>query len=87
MDPVFAGEVPHPIAPMVQQIVAEEELAVEAALTGDRDKVIQAMHISPMMPDKDRVPELVDELLEANAQWLPQFKGKHSKRESFAAAK
>ena len=87
MDPVFSGEVPHPVAPMVQQIVAEEELAVEAALTGDRDKVIQAMHLSPMMPDKDGVPDLVDELLEANAQWLPQFKGKGSKRPSVATAK
>jgi len=71
--PCFAGDVPMEVAGPVMQIVHEQELAVEAALSGDRQKVIQAMHTSPMLADKDTAVALADELLQANAQWLPQF--------------
>lgn len=71
--PVQSGPVPLPLTGMLQEIVAEEELAVEAALTGDRRKVVQAMHTSPLVSDKDRAPELADLLLNANRKWLPQF--------------
>lgn len=75
-EPVYAGDVPAPVRGLVQTIVDEEELAVEAALTGDRNKVVQAIQLSPAMPEKDRAADLADELLEATAQWLPQFQGK-----------
>lgn len=71
--PTLAGDVPGPVAGLVQLIVQEEELAVEAALTGDRDMAVQAMLVSPLVADKDRAAELTDALLEANARWLPQF--------------
>ena len=74
--PVHAGPAPRQVAGMLNQIVDEEELAVEAALTGDRDKVVQAMHVSPLVQDKDRAPELADALIEATLKWLPQFQGK-----------
>lgn len=73
VEPVVAAPVPPSILGMIQLAISEEELAVEAALTGDRKTVIQAMHVSPMVKDKDRIPELVDELLAANKKWLPQF--------------
>jgi len=72
--PLHAGDVPLQIHGLLQAIVNEEELAVEAALAGDRKKVIQAMHVSPMVCDKGRVEELTDELLAATAKWLPQFR-------------
>ncbi len=71
--PVQSGPVPSPLVGMLQAIVAEEELAVEAALTGDRSKVIQAMLVSPLVVDKDRAAELADALIAANLKWLPQF--------------
>ena len=61
------------LAGLLQMIVAEEELAVEAALRGDRKMVAQAMHISPLLHDKDRATELADALICANHEWLPQF--------------
>ena len=73
VSPVMAGDVPANVVGMVQTIVNEEELAVEAALTGDRNLVIQAMQLSPIVANKDTIPEMVDELLAANAKWLPQF--------------
>ena len=71
--PVQSGPVPRSVSGMLNMIVDEEELAVEAALTGDRDKVVQAMHVSPLVQDKDRAPELADALIKATLQWLPQF--------------
>jgi alpha-galactosidase/6-phospho-beta-glucosidase family protein len=71
--PVHAGPVPLPVSGVVENIVVEEELAVEAALTGDRKKVLQAMHASAMVQDKDRAGELADALIKANLKWLPQF--------------
>jgi len=74
--PVHSGAMPAPVLGLMQLIVDEQELAVEAALTGDRDKVVQAMYVSPMLHDKDRAPELADALLDATRQWLPQFRKK-----------
>jgi alpha-galactosidase len=71
--PEPSGPVPQPLGGWMQTIVDEQELAVEAALRGDRDKVVQAMIVSPMLADKDAAGELTDKLLAANRQYLPQF--------------
>jgi len=71
--PVQSGDVPESVKDVVQGIVAEEELAVEAGLTGDRDKVVQAMQASSFLVDKGRAGELTDALIKANLKWLPQF--------------
>lgn len=74
--PLHAGEAPKQVAGLLQNIIHEEELAVEAALTGCRRTFCEALHVSPVVRDKDRVEELADKLLAANAKWLPQFQGK-----------
>ncbi len=77
--PEMSGEVPAPILGFVQSVVAEEEMAVEAAMEGDRKKVAMAMSISPMMRDKDKAEELANRLLDAQKDWLPQFFRKRKK--------
>ena len=77
--PDQSGEMPSPIRGLMQLIVDEQELAVEAALTGNRDKVVQAMYVSPMVQDKGRAAELADALLDATRQWLPQFQSGKAK--------
>jgi alpha-galactosidase len=71
--PLQSGAVPEHLTGMMRLIVDEQETAVEAALTGNRDLVARAIALSPMMRDKDRAAELADRLIEANRQWLPQF--------------
>lgn len=71
--PESSGPVPPPLLGWMQTVVDEQELAVEAALRGDRDLVVQAMTVSPMLADKDAAGELTDKLLKANRQYLPQF--------------
>jgi alpha-galactosidase len=78
--PVQSGQMPAPLLGWMQTLIHEQELAVEAALTGNRDLVVQAMTVSPMLAEKDRAAELAGRLLEANRDWLPQFFKKKSPR-------
>jgi alpha-galactosidase len=59
----------------IRRVVTSQELTVEAALTGDRAKVIQAMLADPIagtLPMEHAVA-LTEELLSACEPWLPQF--------------
>jgi alpha-galactosidase len=61
----------------LRRIITSQELTVEAALTGNRDTVVQAMLADPMagaLP-MEHVVSMTDELLAACAPWLPQFTG------------
>ena len=50
-------------------------MVVEAALKGDRQLLIEAMSLDPSTGTMDfrKIPQLCDELLHANKQWLPRF--------------
>lgn len=72
--PIASGKLPLPVKGFMEQIVTEEELTVEAAMTGSLETLIQALTASPLLPDKSHAPELARELIEANRQYLPQFK-------------
>jgi alpha-galactosidase len=53
-----------------------QELIVEAALTGDREAVHHAVMMDPLTAAVCTLPQIramVDEMLEAQAAWLPQF--------------
>lgn len=71
--PVISGEVPEVVSGSLLTIINEQELSVEAALTGRRDLVYQAMYVSPLVANKDIAEKLADELMEANKEYLPQF--------------
>ncbi len=67
------GGVPTGLHGWMQTIVDEQELTVEAALTGSREVLHQAMTVSPMVQNKDCIEELSEKLLEANRDYLGQF--------------
>ena len=50
-----------------------ELLAVEAAVHGDRDAAYQALLAHPLGPPAGRVQAVLDDLLETNRAYLPQF--------------
>lgn len=72
--PIMSGDVPPAIIGYMMNIIAEQEITVKAAITGDRNLVVQAMAISPMVQNKDIVEQLTDELLKVHRHFLPQFK-------------
>ncbi len=71
--PAVTKPVPLVLKGLLESIIVEEELAVEAALTGSRKTLIQAMTLSPLLHDKDAAENLSDQLLAAQKEYLPQF--------------
>jgi alpha-galactosidase/6-phospho-beta-glucosidase family protein len=67
--------VPPVLSDFLASVSSAQELTVEAALTGDRDKVFAAMFVDPLAgrTDFDRLAAMTDEMLAATSQWLPQF--------------
>jgi alpha-galactosidase len=66
---------PSVLAEWLRRVVSSQEATVEAALTGRRDKVLEAMWLDPLAgrTDFDRLEQMTDELLTATSRWLPQF--------------
>jgi 6-phospho-beta-glucosidase len=55
---------------------AMEECTIEAAVTGNYDKALQAFTMNPLISSGKIAKELLDEMLLANKDFLPQFKNK-----------
>lgn len=77
--PAKVGDIPMACAAMCQASISVQEMAVQAALTGDRELAKMAVLYDPLTAaicTPDEVWQMCDELFEALAQWLPQFNGK-----------
>ncbi len=61
---------------LISQIKMYELLTVEAAVHGDRNAMYQALLTHPLGPSADKVEPVMEDMLETNKQWLPQFFGK-----------
>ena len=66
-----------PLAPemlgLVQHVAAYERLAVQAAVTGDRDLVYKALLAHPLIGQAPQAEELTESLLSAGREHLPRF--------------
>jgi 6-phospho-beta-glucosidase len=71
--PLPAQPLPAACFGLVSQVKMYELLTVEAAVHGDRNAAYQALLVNPLGPEADKVQEVLDDLLETNRQWLPQF--------------
>jgi alpha-galactosidase len=70
---VSVGALPAGVLNTVHPHVLNQELIVEAALTGDRKLALQALLNDPLVRDFRTAPRMLDELLAAHADYLPQF--------------
>jgi alpha-galactosidase len=76
VQPVVVGALPTQLAAMNRWSVNVQELTVEAALNGNTDAVHHAVMMDPLTAAVCTLPQIhamVDEMLEAQAQWLPEF--------------
>jgi alpha-galactosidase/6-phospho-beta-glucosidase family protein len=76
--PIHAGRLHEALAAHLRHYVAFEQHVVKAALSGDRDAALHAFLLDPNMQarlDLEQISALLDEMLQANAPWLPQFEG------------
>ena len=67
------GEAPPVLKAMLEKRIVWHELVADAAVTGDRDLVVQACLLDEMAIPPDRTEAMVDELLAASNDLLPQF--------------
>ena len=67
------GYLPDTIRALCQQAKAWESWTVEAGVTGSRQAALMAMMVNPLVPSFEAARALVDEMLEANRDYLPQF--------------
>ena len=78
INPAFIGSIPMPCAATCRASISVQEMAVEAALRGDRELVKLAVLHDPLtgaVCTPQEVWAMCDEMFEALAPWLPQFNG------------
>ncbi|MFI8685080.1 6-phospho-beta-glucosidase [Rossellomorea sp. NPDC077527] len=78
--PVPVGELPVSVSGLVQQIKSFERVAAEASVTGSYEKALLAMTINPLVTSDVKAKQLLDEMLEAHKEYLPQFDGELTHR-------
>jgi alpha-galactosidase/6-phospho-beta-glucosidase family protein len=71
--PIAFGGIPAGIAAINQRIWGAQELAVEAAMSGDRKLVLQALMASLTVNTRAEAERLADALLNAHREYLPHF--------------
>ena len=71
--PLPAEPLPPVCFGLLAHVKAYELLTVEAAVHGDRQAAYQALLVHPLGPKADQVQSVLDDLLETNKAFLPQF--------------
>lgn len=71
--PIQLRNFPDHIAAMVAKQLAIIEVTVDAALQGNRNLFIEAIMLGGYIQDKTQVERMVDELIQAQKPYLPQF--------------
>jgi 6-phospho-beta-glucosidase len=71
--PLPADPLPPVCFGLLAQIKMFELLTVEAAVHGDRNAAYQALIAHPLGPKPDQAQTVLDDLLETNRKYLPQF--------------
>lgn len=77
ISPMHVGALPEHLALMINTSARCEELAVEAAITGDPRKVFHSICFDPLTSavlSLSEIKKMVDEMMEINKDYLPQFK-------------
>ena len=77
LEAIHVGKLPPQCALLSGTSAQIEELTVEGSLAGDREMIYQAICYDPLTAavcSLREIRSMVDEMFEANRDWLPQFK-------------
>lgn len=72
--PLAVGYLRPQLRGLLQQVKAYEELTIAAAVTGNYDTALQALIANPLVPSARVAKLLLDDLLEANSEYVGEFK-------------
>lgn len=67
------GDLPQAVANLLKTHVINQEMIVDAALEGDRQAALQILLNDPLTRDLDDASKMLDEMLKATKEYLPQF--------------
>jgi 6-phospho-beta-glucosidase len=73
IQPLKVSTVPNMVYGLIAAVKNYETLAVEAAVEGSRAKAKQALLAHPLVREYDLIEPLLNDLLEQNKRYLPQF--------------
>ena len=76
LQPTKVGALPLHLAALIQTNINVQSLTIEAALTGKREHIYHAAMLDPHTAaelDLDQIWSMVDELIAAHGDWLPEF--------------
>ncbi|MCU4742000.1 alpha-glucosidase/alpha-galactosidase [Halobacteria archaeon AArc-m2/3/4] len=74
--PCSVGKLPSQLVSLIRTNVNVQQLAVEGAVNGDRESIHRAIKLDPLTAavcTLDEAHEMTEELLEANAEYLPEL--------------
>ncbi|MBR5825641.1 MAG: alpha-glucosidase/alpha-galactosidase [Clostridia bacterium] len=77
INPCYMGELPLQLAAMNASNIYAQLLAIEAAATGEKQYIYNAAMMDPLTGGELNIKDIyamVDELLEAHKDWLPEYK-------------
>jgi len=78
ISPAYVGPLPMQCAAICNVTIGVQQMAVEAALTGNKDLLHMAVYMDPLTGAActlDQASDMCDEMLEALAPWMPQYNG------------
>lgn len=74
LTPIFTGNIPIEIYPLITRIVAEQELVIEAALERNLEKAFVAFMNNPLVNlSKEDARALFDEMIENTKEYLKEY--------------
>ena len=71
---VSIGDAPLTLAAMLHKRIAWQEMVADAAVTGDKGLALQAVLLDEMTVQPEKAGAMLDELIAASKEYLPQFK-------------
>jgi len=72
--PLCMGDLPKGVVGLTSSLIYWQELSVDAALTGDKDLVLQALLAHPWILSATNAEKMCEEMLSAHNDYLPQFR-------------
>lgn len=72
---VAVGRLPDGLANILGARVRQQELTIDAALSGDRTLALQALLADPLVPTLESAAAMLEDALAAHAAFLPRFAG------------
>lgn len=73
VEPICGGPIPPALVPWYVRHVTNQEAIIQAALDGDRRLALHVLLNDPLAAEHDGTEDMLNEMLEAEADYLPNF--------------